>query len=60
MDLQSSVSIYDQIRQLCKQDKMDAIVEENDADKIHGFHQEFKIKEPTVWNPNYLATLLFL
>jgi hypothetical protein len=29
------------------------------ADKIGAFHQGFKIKEPTVWNPNYLSTLLF-
>jgi hypothetical protein len=63
MDLQSSVSIYDQIKQLCeqdKQDKMDAVMAEGDEDKMHAFHQEFKIKEPTAWNPNYLATLLFL
>jgi hypothetical protein len=63
IDLQSSVSIYDQISQLCeqdKQDKMDAVVMEDNAEKIEAFHQEFKIKEPTVWNPNYLATLLFL
>jgi hypothetical protein len=63
MDLQSSVSIYDQINQLCeqdKQDKMDAVLNEGNPDRINAFHQEFKIKESTVWNPNYLATLLFL
>jgi hypothetical protein len=63
IDLQSSISIYDQIKQLCeqdKQDKMGAVVAEGDEAKMQAFHQEFKIKEPTVWNPNYLATLLFL
>jgi hypothetical protein len=63
IDLQSSVSIYDQLKQLCqqdKQDKMEAVMTEGDEDKMQAFYQEFKIKEPIVWNPNYLATLLFL
>jgi hypothetical protein len=48
---------------LCKQDrqdKMDAVLNGSNENEIIAFHQEFKIKEPTVWNPNYLATLLFL
>jgi Leucine-rich repeat (LRR) protein len=63
MDLQSSVSIYDQISQLCeqdKEDKMNAVLNGGNLNEINTFHQEFKIKEPTVWNPHYLATLLFL
>jgi hypothetical protein len=63
MDLQSNVSIYEQINQVCeqdKQDKMDAVLNGGNLNEINTFHQEFKIKEPTVWNPNYLATLLFL
>jgi hypothetical protein len=63
MNLQSSVSIYDQLKQLCQQDKqekIEAVMAEGDEAKMEAFHQEFKIKEPTVWNPNYLATLLFL
>jgi hypothetical protein len=63
IDLQSSVSIYDQIKQLCeqdKQDKMDAILNGGNENDIIAFQAEFNTKEVTVWNPDYLATVLFL
>jgi hypothetical protein len=43
-----------------KQDKMNAILNEGNENDIIAFQAEFNLKEVTVWNPNYLATLLFL
>jgi hypothetical protein len=63
IDLESSLSIYDQICKLCEQDKndkKDAVLNEGYEDDIIAFQAEFNSKEATVWNPNYLATLLFL
>jgi hypothetical protein len=63
IDLESSLSIYDQICKLCEQDKnnkKDAVLNGGNVNEINDFQAEFKSKESTVWNPNYLATLLFL